>query len=163
MNIAPDNLCCVVYSSFIDWKLLLMYLHSMFLWYAKTLYAISLPEERRWEGRSGSGDLQGWRCVECAGGEMSWQPSQTMHVCLKNAVVMGNDASALLSWVLAVGVYHHCRNGLPLCFSYSFTSFVRCFLDLRHNFCVPFGWTGFDIWLFQQKCEWTVVKMSASG
>ncbi len=66
--------------------------------------------------------------------------------------------SALLSWVLAVGVYHHSRNGLLLCFSYSFTSFFCCFLARRCNFCVPWGWTGFDIWLFRQKCQWAVVK-----
>lgn len=155
MNIAPDNLCGDVYSSIIDWKLLSMCPYSMFLWCAEALLAISLREEKR-GGWSGGGDLQGLRCVECAGGEMSWQPSQAIHVCLKNAVVMGNDASALLSWVLAVGVYHHSRNGLLLCFSLYLHKL--CFLDLGRNFCVPFGWTGFHIWLFRRKCQWTVVK-----
>lgn len=119
----------------------------------------SVRKERRGEeGDQGVGDLQGLRCVERAGGEMSWQPSQTILVCSKSAVMMGSDAAAQLLLVLTVGVFHHSGNGLLVCFSYSLTSFVCCFLDLLCLFlCCS---DGFELRWFGLKCQRTGVELS---
>lgn len=150
MNIATDNLWCDM-SSIIDLKLFWMYFCVVCKreegYSYKSGNMVTVQEERGVVG-SGSCDLQGLRCVECAGGDRGWQLSQTIHVCLKNSwwwemmPVLSTVITALvlLSWPLVCvtsGNWLYATISFCAFFKYSLTIFkfeFCCFMDFLFSF-----------------------------